>query len=142
VEFLQNQMLMLPDRYKRVVQMPLPMARPVRDSNTGIYGFRKVVPESLRALVGKHQIKRSLNIRDANEAKRLHALMASEIEAEWANCRTRLRRSRVRAPQSLPSAKHTNARAGWKIIRWPCIATIQASSDFGGEISMINCGIA
>jgi integrase len=61
----------------------LAMTRPKAHERTGIYQFRKVVPERLRPLVGKREVKISLGTRDPQEAKTRHATTASEVEAEW-----------------------------------------------------------
>ena len=45
------------------------MPQPFRNPATGVYHFRKVVPEALRAAVGKREIKLSLRTRDMREAK-------------------------------------------------------------------------
>ena len=45
--------------------MPLPWKHP----KVGVYYFRKVVPERLRPLVGKREIKISLNTKSLREAK-------------------------------------------------------------------------
>ena len=60
-------------------------ARPFKHPTTGIYYFRRGVPEELRPLVGKREEKISLGTRDLTEAKRLHAVKAAEVEARWAN---------------------------------------------------------
>lgn len=50
--------------------MPLNMTRPYRHPSTGVYWLRKGVPQALRPLVGKRELKRSLGTKDAEEAKR------------------------------------------------------------------------
>jgi hypothetical protein len=52
--------------------MALAMDRPWKHPATGIYWFRKRVPDDLRSLIGKLEEKRSLNTRDAAEAKVRH----------------------------------------------------------------------
>lgn len=64
--------------------MPLPMSRPVKHPKTGIYWFRKAVPERLRPIVGKREEKKTLGTRDASEARRLNAEYLLEVEAKWA----------------------------------------------------------
>jgi integrase len=63
--------------------MVLIMSRPVKHRKTGIYQFRKRVPDDLRSLVGKREEKASLGTRDAVEAKILHAHKLAEIEERW-----------------------------------------------------------
>lgn len=65
--------------------MVLMMARPWKHPDTGIYWFRKRVPDALRALVGKVEERFSLKTREPEEAKRLHALAAIEVAERWAN---------------------------------------------------------
>ncbi|WP_375454385.1 DUF6538 domain-containing protein [uncultured Methylobacterium sp.] len=67
--------------------MPLMMARPSKHPTTGVYQFRRVVPEDLRALVGKREEKRSLKTKDPEEAKRRFVEVLQEIEAKWAALR-------------------------------------------------------
>jgi len=43
-----------------------------RQKKTGIYEFRRVVPERLRLVFGKREVVRSLGTRDAAEAKILN----------------------------------------------------------------------
>ena len=45
------------------------MPQPWKHPKTGVYYFRKVVPERLRPLVGKREIKVSLNTKSLREAK-------------------------------------------------------------------------
>lgn len=59
------------------------MSRPVRHPTTGIYWYRKRVPDNLRSLVGKGEEKLSLRTRDPAEAKIAHARAAAEIEERW-----------------------------------------------------------
>lgn len=49
--------------------MALTMARPYQHSRTGTYWLRKVVPEALRAIVGKRELKVSLRTKDPEVAK-------------------------------------------------------------------------
>jgi hypothetical protein len=68
--------------------MVLAMSRPWKHPDSGVYWFRKAVPVELRVLVGKREEKRSLQTKDPAEARRLHATIAAEIEAKWANPRS------------------------------------------------------
>jgi hypothetical protein len=67
--------------------MTLPMSRPQKHPDSGVYWLRKRVPEDLRALVGKREEKLSLGTRNPEEAKRRHAQALVEIEARWASLR-------------------------------------------------------
>lgn len=63
--------------------MVLKMSRPTRHRITGIYQFRKRVPEHLIPLVGKREEKVSLGTRDPQEAKIAHAQILFATEARW-----------------------------------------------------------
>ena len=63
--------------------MPLPMARPWKHPDSGIYYVRKAVPARLRSLVGKSLEKVSLGTHDPEEARRRHAKAVLEIEQRW-----------------------------------------------------------
>lgn len=65
--------------------MALAMSRPWKHPKTGIYWFRKRVPDDLQKLVGKREEKQSLGTRDPAEAKRKHLSLLSSIEERWAN---------------------------------------------------------
>jgi hypothetical protein len=63
--------------------MVLTMTRPSKHPRTGIHEFRKRVPDRLRPLVGKREVKRSLKTKDPAVARERHATIAAEIEARW-----------------------------------------------------------
>jgi integrase len=63
--------------------MVLGMSRPWKHPKTGVYWFRKVVPEALRGLVGKVEIRRSLRTKDPREAALRHVEVAAKIATEW-----------------------------------------------------------
>jgi hypothetical protein len=63
--------------------MILSMTRPSKHPKSGIYWFRKRVPDDLRNLIGKREEHFSLGTRDPSEAKRLHALKLAEVEERW-----------------------------------------------------------
>ena len=63
--------------------MVLFMSRPSRHPKTGIFQFRKRVPDALRLLIGKLEEKVSLGTRDPAEAKILHASMLAQVEERW-----------------------------------------------------------
>lgn len=85
--------------------MALCMSRPWKHPKTGIYWLRKVVPDDLRAAVGKREFKFSLKTKDAAEAKQRHAAELAKIEAQLANLR--------KPPQriSLTELQHASAFA-------------------------------
>lgn len=67
--------------------MTLAMTRPTKHPKTGIYQFRRVIPDDLQALIGKREEKRSLGTKDPDEAKRRFATVLAEVESRWANLR-------------------------------------------------------
>ena len=75
-------MVVLHRWYTRVVHMTLPMTRPQKHPHSGVYWLRKRVPDDVRELVGKREEKRSLGTRNPEEAKRRHAEVLSESEAQ------------------------------------------------------------
>ncbi|MCK8787326.1 site-specific integrase [Roseomonas sp. NAR14] len=62
--------------------MPLPMPRPFKRPKSGTYMARLAVPVALRAVVGRVELRRSLNTKDPKEAKRLHPAAMAELQAE------------------------------------------------------------
>jgi integrase len=58
----------------------LTMARPTRHKQSGIFYFRKVIPERLREAAGKREFKRSLDTADVSAAKKKAAVAALEYE--------------------------------------------------------------
>jgi integrase len=63
------------------------MTRPWKHPDSGVYWFRKRVPDDLRQLIGKREERFSLGTREPGEAKRLHALKLAEVEERWSNLR-------------------------------------------------------
>lgn len=56
------------------------IAQPFRHPDSGIYYLRRVVPEELRHIVGKIEIRRSLRTRDHRQAKTAFAVAYAESE--------------------------------------------------------------
>jgi integrase len=57
------------------------MARPWRHPKTGVFYFRKVIPERYREFAGMREFKRSLKTSDAREARKRHSAIAGEYDA-------------------------------------------------------------
>lgn len=57
-----------------------PMTYVRKHPKSGVYEFRRAVPEPLIGRIGKRAIRRSLGTRDFTEAKRLAHPIASEVE--------------------------------------------------------------
>ncbi len=60
--------------------MSLNMTRPYAHPKTGTYWVRKVVPEALRARVGKRELVRSLGTKDPREARRKAPTVLAEFD--------------------------------------------------------------
>jgi len=63
--------------------MVLRMASPHKHPRTGVYYFRRAVPEDLRPIVGKREELRSLRTKDPAVARQRHADVAVEVERYW-----------------------------------------------------------
>jgi integrase len=63
--------------------MVLCMSRPFKHPKTGVYYFRKVVPDDMRGLVGKREVRRSLGTKNPREAAARHPEVATKVAAEW-----------------------------------------------------------
>jgi integrase len=88
--------------------MVLSMARPWKHPKTGVYYFRRVVPEALRAAVGKVEERVSLRTKDPREASVRHPEVAARVAVQWEALRSE--------PESL-TLKEASALAGlW--YRW------------------------
>ena len=63
--------------------MVLGMARPWKHPKTGVYWFRKVVPNKLRSIIGKTEERRTLRTKDPREAARRFHQVAARVADEW-----------------------------------------------------------
>jgi hypothetical protein len=63
--------------------MILSMSRPWKHPKTGVYYYRKVVPEAMRHLVGKVEVRQTLGTKDPRQAARRHLEVAAKVAAEW-----------------------------------------------------------
>ena len=70
--------------------MVLSMSRPWKHPLTGVYYFRKVVPDGLRAQVGRREWKQSLGTKDPGEARRKHAVEAMRVSQELDDLRRQI----------------------------------------------------
>ncbi|OCC02388.1 hypothetical protein BA190_23985 [Labrys sp. WJW] len=68
--------------------MALTMSRPFKHPKTGVYYFRKAVPDDLRALVGRREEKRTLRTKDPREARERFTKVAAEVASEWMRLRS------------------------------------------------------
>jgi integrase len=67
--------------------MVLQMPRPFKKPETGVYYFRRIIPDELRQLVGKTEERRSLRTKDPKEAARRFGEVAAKVAAEWEELR-------------------------------------------------------
>ena len=63
--------------------MVVRMATPFLHPKSGVWYFRKAVPEHLQPLVGKKEEKFSLHTKDLTLAKRLFAQAAADVQSRW-----------------------------------------------------------
>jgi integrase len=68
----------------------LRMCSPYRPKNSGFYWVRKRVPDDLRPIMGKRELKRSLKTADPKEAKIRALAVCTEIDQLLANARRSL----------------------------------------------------
>ncbi|MDF0730193.1 site-specific integrase [Pseudomonas entomophila] len=66
------------------------IAQPFRHPDSGIYYLRRRVPEDLRAIIGKTEIRRSLNTRNHHQAKAAFAVAYAESERLFSDARSGL----------------------------------------------------
>jgi hypothetical protein len=59
--------------------MVLSMSRPWKHPKTGVYYFRKVVPEDMRKLVGLVEVRKTLGTKDPRQAALRHAQVAAKV---------------------------------------------------------------
>jgi integrase len=69
--------------YKGDVQVVLSMSRPWKHPKTGVYYYRKVVPEAMRQLVGKVEVRQTLGTKDPRAAALRFTEVAAKVAAEW-----------------------------------------------------------
>lgn len=124
--------------------MVLKMTQPFKHPVTGIYQFRKRVPNDLISLVGKREEKVSLGTRDPREAKVIHARISAEIEARWAQLRRgrislthkqalgiagEIYRERVRQHENEPARAHPYDLMLESLVKPRSITTMYAGAD-------------
>jgi integrase len=63
--------------------MVLSMSRPWKHPKTGVYYYRKVVPEAMRQLVGLVEVRRTLGTKDPRQAALRFTEVAATMAAEW-----------------------------------------------------------
>ena len=68
--------------------MVLQTPRPFKKPETGVYYYRRIVPDDLKATIGKSEVRRSLKTKDPKTAARRFTEVAREVEKEWADARS------------------------------------------------------
>ena len=63
--------------------MVMRMPRPYKHRRTGVYYFRRIVPEVMGPLVGKAEVHISLHTKDPREAARRFTEVAKRVGEEW-----------------------------------------------------------
>jgi hypothetical protein len=63
------------------------MPRPFKKPETGVYYLRRIVPEDIRAIIGKTEVRRSLKTKDPRTAARRFKEAAREVDKEWEELR-------------------------------------------------------
>ncbi|SCY47093.1 site-specific integrase [Microvirga guangxiensis] len=86
--------------------MALSMSRPWKHPKTGIYWLRRGVPDDLRPIIGKREIKLSLKTKDPEKAKQEHLKALVELEEQWKNLRAGSKTLSEREAHELAQAVH------------------------------------
>lgn len=79
------------------------IAQPFRHPDSGIYYLRRRVPDDLRAIIGKTEIRRSLNTRNHHQAKSAFAAAYAESERLFNDARNGRSAASSETPALLPS---------------------------------------
>ncbi|HEQ0128742.1 TPA: site-specific integrase [Pseudomonas aeruginosa] len=92
------------------------IAQPFRHPDSGIYYLRRRVPDDLRPIIGKTEIRRSLNTRNHQQAKAAFAIAYAESERTFSEARNGLynpskQREPVTPPSPAPEAPITLSEA-------------------------------
>ena len=100
------------------------LSQPFRNPRTGVFYFRRVIPEPLRAVFGKWEWKRSLGTKSLAEAKARYPHAAHEYESALHGIRNGQPSAglqslafRAAAPSAVFSADPTHT-LGWAMERW------------------------
>ena len=107
--------------------MVLCMSRPFNHPKTGVYYFRRVVPEALRGLVGKRELRISLKTKDPREAAARHPSFATRVTSQWEALR--------RGPEPL-TLKEASALAGLWSRRFTAIYEDDPGTDSDAWMEM------
>ena len=96
----------------------------------GIYYLRLRVPDELRPIIGKREIKRSLKTADPSEAKRRIALERFKAHAELDEARRKLVTKQESTPELISTAKLTDADL-WSLMACWFVQQQKADENLG-----------
>lgn len=114
------------------------IAQPFRHPDSGIYYLRRRVPDDLRNIIGKTEIRRSLNTRHHHEAKATFALAYAESERLFNDARQGLyvephkpETAGKRLPTPiLPALKESSIRLSEALIRYVQSISMSGRSEY------------
>lgn len=108
------------------------IAQPFRHPDSGIYYLRRRVPDDIRQVIGKTEIRRSLNTRNHQQAKAAFAIAYAESERLFSDARNGLSIERFQ-PET---PRQTSPRLELPAPRAPLVKLSQALSRYIHSISM------
>ncbi|WP_242153228.1 site-specific integrase [Sphingomonas sp. BAUL-RG-20F-R05-02] len=113
------------------------MAEPWRHPETGTYYLRRQIPKPLREEFGGRQLwKRSLDTKDAAEARRVFAALNAELERRFEAARVAIEERAAGTKLTLPQAQAALARAsalhrGSRFDRLPVLSNVFWAEEAG-----------
>lgn len=116
------------------------MATPWRHPRTGTYYLRRQIPSPLRGEFGGRQLwKRSLNTKDADEARRIFPARNSELEQQFERARAAVTKRFSASELTIDMAAATVARAsarhkGSRFDRFPVLANLWPSEEAASSL--------
>lgn len=108
------------------------IAQPFRHPDSGIYYLRRRVPDDLRHIIGKTEIRRSLNTRNHQQAKAAFAVAYAESERLFNDARQGLYLEHHK-PEGIATALPTSLMPAQKE---PCVMLSAALARYVQSISM------
>jgi hypothetical protein len=126
--------------------MVLSMSRPWKHPKTGIYWLRRGVPDDLRPIIGKREIKHSLKTKDPEIAKQEHLKALTDLEAQWRNLRAgsktlseREAHEMARAQCMTPGLEPTGSTRANRPPGTPTSAALSGSPYRSTSVRPLNC---
>lgn len=114
------------------------IAQPFRHPDSGIYYLRRRVPDDLRQIIGKTEIRRSLNTRHHHQAKAAFALAYAESERLFNDarqgvhvepCKPEMAGQPLPTP-ALPALKETSIRLSEALTRYVHSISVSGRSEY------------